>query len=157
MELTNLIVYGTIISLFTNDCIIMQIDFYIMKSSDYVEGEMFICQLIEKAYQLAHSVLLRAEDMQTIEFFDESLWSFRSTSFIPHEISSKNELNIESASTTKKKILLNLTQQKIEDPSSFGRLLQLVPNNPNLKQKARDLYRHYLQLNFKIHTHEIPQ
>lgn len=137
----------------------MQVDFYIMKSPDCFRAKMFICQLIEKAYRHQHPVVLLAENTKTINFFDQALWSYHRSSFIPHAIDESNPLEIhtESALTQKKKILVNLTLQKIAQNEIIVRLLQIVPNQTDIKQRARELYRYYSQQNFKINTHQIQQ
>ena len=62
--------------------------FYRIKG-DYNSSLLFVCQLVNKAYQKKNSVLISTPEESISKRIDERLWSFDTVSFIPHDIESE--------------------------------------------------------------------
>lgn len=62
-----------------------RIDFYILAASEQKDADLFACKLIEKAYKKDHRILLVAKDASHAIQLDQLLWSFRESSFVPHQ------------------------------------------------------------------------
>jgi DNA polymerase IIIc chi subunit len=62
--------------------------FYRIKG-DYNSLLLFVCQLVNKAYQKKISVLINTPEESISKRIDDRLWSFDTVSFIPHDIESE--------------------------------------------------------------------
>ncbi len=133
-----------------------KIDFYILRDENFLQSFTFTCQLVEKLYDQGNSICIETESPKAAEQFDQALWSFRANSFIPHEASGK-EIKVAGLKNLKTTpiIRINLQIPVQPEPIRCERLLQIVPNAPNLLQLARQNYRYYQQQNYIIASHQI--
>ena len=61
-------------------------DYYILASSDHDSRELLACKLCEKALSLGQSIHIHTETESDLHQLDQTLWNFRSDSFVPHAI-----------------------------------------------------------------------
>ncbi len=61
-----------------------RVDFYILPDGDSVE--QFACSISNKAWKSGNRVHIHTRDEQMMNMLDIMLWTFRDTSFLPHEI-----------------------------------------------------------------------
>lgn len=148
----------------------INIDFYILPDSTLELCTLFICKLTEKAYKTGSKILIQTPENEIAEKLNDSLWTFRDISFIPHSIFDENDpmpapvqiypvgarfIAPLSASHPSNNILMNLDSAVPNDYSQFQRILEIVPNNPQLKAAARNKYKYYLKEGCGVNTHEI--
>ena len=136
-----------------------QVDFYLLNGADFSDGYSFVCQLTEKVYSQGHSLWIRLTSLVETKIFDELLWTFQSNSFIPHHFLNTVEPILIVISNSKQEVnsaplWLNISLE-IFPAGNYTRLLQIVPNQPNLLQIARDHFRHYQKLGYQTRTHKI--
>ena len=63
------------------------VDFYLLNISDKEAIYRFICRLkVDKAYQQQQHVYIHTRALEEAQRLDDLLWTFRDTSFIPHQI-----------------------------------------------------------------------
>ena len=67
-----------------------RIDFYVVVGAAAAHDRV-ICRVVEKAWQQGHEVYLNCADTRAAHAFDELLWHFRDTSFVPHGLASDGE------------------------------------------------------------------
>jgi DNA polymerase III subunit chi len=61
-------------------------DYYILPSSDHDSRELLACKLCEKALSLGQRIHIHTENEADLHQLDQTLWNFRSDSFVPHAI-----------------------------------------------------------------------
>ncbi|MFT6310517.1 MAG: DNA polymerase-3 subunit chi, partial [Porticoccus sp.] len=63
-----------------------QVDFYSLSSSDAAVRLRYACILAELEYKQGKTVYLNMQSSEDCQSIDETLWSFRDNSFIPHNL-----------------------------------------------------------------------
>lgn len=133
-----------------------KIDLYLLTHPTFAECFGFVCQLVEKTCQQGHAPLIKLESEQAANSLDELLWSFKDTSFIPHQRDGLDSISAGSGQGVPLLIQCRLTEKPAGlDELNAARLLQIVPNQPNLLQLARQHYRFYQQQGCQLATHQI--
>lgn len=139
-----------------------RIDFYLLEKTDDSSRLEFICKLVEKGYKQQLSMYLHAADLQDAKQVDDLLWTYHDTSFIPHGIYQANLANIpliiighEKPPEKIAEVLINLTQEIPMFYRDFNRVIEVVPNNAQWQEKARDRYRYYRSENCELNSHRI--
>lgn len=140
-----------------------EISFYILASSSLQERDVFICKLAEKAYrQGVFSVILTASETHS-KILDDLLWTFRASSFIPHQIAPHNgaaypkQIFI-SADPTKlptSATLINVSQQLPAEWAHFERILEILHQDDACLTAGRTRYRYYQQVGAALTTHKL--
>jgi len=140
-----------------------EVDFYILSKDDIGSTMMFVCKLSEKAYKMKKSISILTPDHDFSEKLSELLWGFKKESFLPNtiKISKKKEFS-NSISVTHNEdfldnsdVLINLSDQDIDNCQSANRLIEIVPNNEELKKRARKKYKEYKESNYDVRSHNI--
>lgn len=62
-----------------------RVDFYVLTGSEERARFKLGCRIAEQAYLAGKRVFVWLDDRQSLERFDELLWSFADRSFVPHE------------------------------------------------------------------------
>ncbi|MBL7003999.1 MAG: DNA polymerase III subunit chi [Gammaproteobacteria bacterium] len=130
-----------------------KIFFYILESGRY-SPEKLVCGICSKAHQENKKLLLLTQSEQDSNRFDQALWRFDETSFIPHSLAAE-EHSLNSVCITHTApvcehytILLNTNN---EVPSHFGqyeRIIELVHDHN--KETARQHYKFYQDRGYPI-------
>ena len=137
----------------------MQVDFYILENKpNFTKSVPFVCSLVEKAYLSGHTLVLQTGDADLQSCLDEALWTYRDESFIPHQKSNQLSpfcVTVGNLHQTTASILLNLTHCNQPLDANWQRLLQIVPNDPDMLTTARTQFRHYQALGHSVNSHKI--
>lgn len=143
----------------------MQINFYILSENRQLIP--FVCQLVKTILSKTDKQLLILANADSLPMFDDTLWQFEETSFIPHDIVMADNLALTKNSPVIltdnlqlleqiPTILINLTVNPIT--TFYGeKLLEIIDSNPANIEKGREKYRHYQQsfANIPIQTFKI--
>ncbi|PCJ17749.1 MAG: DNA polymerase III subunit chi [Gammaproteobacteria bacterium] len=141
-----------------------QIDFYVLSEQSDEATHHFIARLTEKAYGSGHQIFIYTEQIDQAKQLDELLWRFRAESFLPHEITDANNpcavtaINISeqpAPDTLPKDLLINLNQQIPEAFTQYQRVIEIVSQHPDQKQRAREHFKHYKAQGFSPRSHDI--
>lgn len=140
-----------------------RIDFYIIEQGSVQATENFICRLTEKAWSQNNSVYIHTMDEQHSTSFDDLLWTFSETSFIPHQLgeSQNNEkiVSIGHETTTElphhHDVLINLHHQAPSFFSQFERVAEIISNDETSKVQGRERYQFYRDRGYALETHKI--
>lgn len=129
------------------------IDFYLLPYNSIAECGTLICRLIEKAYHQKHQIYVYTASDKDTKKFDDLLWTFRDISFVPHP----GPVQISHIIPTQEynDILINLTPGPLDFYANFNRILEIIPNNPELKTAGRKKYKYYQAEGCKILTRDL--
>lgn len=141
----------------------MKIDFYILNKLEEQADWLFACKLIEKAYELGHEVYILMENKQDALAFDELLWEFEPSSFIPHHIQGEGpkppppvQIGFEASKPSHiQDILINFSKAIPKNFKQFKRICEIVTENETIKVIKREHYKFYQGQQFTIDTHKL--
>jgi DNA polymerase III subunit chi len=140
-----------------------EVSFYILPSASLQERNLFTCKLAEKIYrQKIYSFILTDSEAHS-EIMDDLLWTFRASSFVPHQIysgSSATELkqiliSADPAVLPEGATLINLSQYYPEQLDKVERILEVLNQDAAVLQAGRNRYRQYQQAGVKLTTHKL--
>ena len=139
------------------------IDFYILSTTSEQDRYQFVCKLAEKIFRQKQKAFFLTPSIEDSENLDDLLWSFRPTSFIPHQIIQNNTHSLfdqllisnQDIPDNWSGILVNLTQQLTPNIERLTRIIEIIDNNEVCLTKGRQRYRHYKKMNLSPDTHKI--
>ena len=145
-----------------------RIDFYVQNRANQIAHEHLICKITEKAWQNQHAIFLLCSNTEQVDRFDELLWTFSETSFIPHspicdgdgDSDSDSDRKVVILSSERKtlrnyEVLINLTTDVPEHAGKFVRVIESTGYNEAMREDARKKYKYYKDRGYPIFTHEI--
>ncbi len=133
-------------------------DFYLLKQVDEHTQLLTACRIIEKAYLQSHTIYICCEDEKQAILLDKLLWEFKDISFIPHNTSDAPvvigyaELHPPQVSHD---ILVNLAQNIPDFFNNYQRIIEIIPENPETREKGREKYRFYRENHCELHSHHL--
>ena len=137
-----------------------RIDFYILSAPDI--PLRFVCNLTSKVKAEGLGVHIQARSREQAQRLDDSLWTFRDISFLPHALVDEPEAGEHSvtigwpgAAPVKTDVLIDLCHDEAQDKLGYARILELVSAEAAHKQRARELYRQYREQGYEMQTHHI--
>ncbi|EKE01237.1 MAG: DNA polymerase III, chi subunit superfamily [uncultured bacterium] len=137
--------------------------FYILAEPSLKARDLYACRVIEKAYTNGHTIYVHTATMDEAQNFDTQLWTFRDISFVPHEIYSQNStsgapilIGYNGIAPEKKEILINLTSEIPSFYQQFDHIIEIIPNDDQLKTAARKQYQVYQHSGYQMETFNIP-
>ena len=134
----------------------------------------YACRLVRKALAAQCKLIVRHQDEAQLAQFDQLLWTFSTTDFLPHVSLNKSpnegrhplashtpvllslhdaegvEQNGEQSEFPHNEILLNLSDKVPADFARFERLIEIVPQETQATQAGRERYRFYQQQGFQL-------
>ena len=140
-----------------------RINFYVLKNQRANARLDFICRLTEKVYKQGHRILLHTDDDRQASIINDLLWTWQQGSFIPHEIqtdektpdcpiviSHQNDLK-----TDLQDVLINVASEVPLFFSQFERVTEIVDQDEQTRQSARQRYRFYQDRGYSLESHDI--
>lgn len=134
--------------------------FYILQSQSLHDRYQFACKLIAKAYSLKQYCYVYTDSIEQSQLLDKLLWTFKQTSFIPHQIYDEEYgtpdykqtilIGTQAAPKNWQTLIFNLSSKYPDDLTQTERVLEILDNNKPLKQAGRQRYRQYKQNGFKM-------
>lgn len=140
-----------------------EISFYILSTTGAGARYAFACKLIEKAYRSGYFAYVVTDSDSQSQWLDQLLWTFRPTSFVPHEIYQgslpefANTVLIGSlpAPDAWQKVILNLSSHSPTDLTQSEKVLEILDNDEQVKALGRERFRYYKQSGFDPQTYHI--
>lgn len=143
-----------------------RIDFYILPGSQAQDRLLFTCRLVEKAYKIGHQLYIHTDDEQTAMRVDDTLWSYRTDSFIPHQRIDKAaatctpapapiEIGHNHDPQQHHDILINLAHKTPPFFSRFQRVAEVVVQQPDILESSRESFAFYRARGYPMHTHDL--
>ena len=138
-----------------------RVDFYILPKA--TDRRRFLGQLTGKIWGSGNTVYIHADSETEADALDESLWTYRDISFLPHEKMADGEQKSEAPITIgwrdvvagRADVLINLAGEVPEFADDFNRIVEIAGGDEHQKQMARQRYRHYRRQNYELHDHNI--
>ena len=141
----------------------MRIDFYVIKDEHPDALRRVATRLLEKALAQNLRAWVLCSNQTEAEALDDWLWTYQSTSFLPHSLASaipeglNPPIQISSnqimPDANQFDLLLNLTLEIPENIHHFKRVLDLVASHQ--KEAGRQRYKTYQQQRFDLFHHQI--
>ncbi len=139
-------------------------NFYILSSARENGRFLFCCALIEKLYMHGHRVYVHCQNDAEASRFSELLWTYKDISFIPHSLSGECSIedcpveigfNDPSKDYQDVLILLSVLPTIPNFYSQFSRIVEIVDENPTVKEILREHYQQYRTQGLEVKTHRI--
>jgi len=140
-----------------------RVDFYILPSDTPRQRALLACRLAEKAYQQQLQVYIHAASDQDSRELDDLLWTFRQGSFIPHALAGVAEADRppvlighdSEPPTDQHEVLINAAHDIPDFFGRFERVTELVDQQPDRLQQARERYTFYRERGYELHSHKL--
>lgn len=138
-----------------------QIDFYLIEQQNYI---LIACKLLEKIYKQELTAHVHCASEDIAKRVNETLWTFKDASFIPHELISEIKdheppISIgfgDQMPPAIYDILVNISPELPEFGTQFERILNIVPKHDNnWKQMARDYYKDFKEQGWQVNHHNL--
>ena len=120
------------------------------------------CEVVRKHYQAGHPVVVYSRDKPLLERFDQMLWGVAPTAFVPHvfaddPLAAQTPVLLTSAPPVARPEawLLNLDTQCPPGCEQFERVLEIVSQDENETQAARERWKQYKADGHEIQAHDI--
>ena len=138
------------------------VDFYVLKSTEPSARLRFACRLTEKAYILSHRIYAHTGTEADAQGLNDLLWTFRSGSFVPHELVEPGRLpaapvtiGYDANNTGEGDLLINLSKQTPSFYAAFRRVAEIVDRSDGCREAGRQRFRFYRGQGCEIKTHQI--
>ena len=136
-----------------------QVDFYLLASPEGDAGHL-ACKLALMALERGHRIDILAADADSARALDELMWRYPEGRFIPHDLADgptgrQAPVRIHQRAPDKADVLINLTQQPVDQPQRCRRLLEIVPHRDADRKASRDKFRAYRAQGLEPATHPI--
>ena len=139
-----------------------RVDFYVLPDQKDNGRALLACRLIDKAYNLGHSVYLLAASEPQAGALDDLLWTFRQDSFIPHErypLAGEDEspvlIGTALPADRTARVLINFSDRLPDGLERFERIVELVDQHPEVLAASRERFRQYREQGLTPETHKL--
>jgi DNA polymerase-3 subunit chi len=139
-----------------------RVDFYVVADSAPGAATLLACRLAEKAWLAGHRVYLHAAGAAEAARVDDTLWTFRQDSFVPHgryPEQAREGLPVLVGSGGDPEgfgeVLVNLTREVPPFHARFERVLEIVAADPEAREAGRARYRFYSQEGYPLQSHNV--
>ncbi len=138
-----------------------RIDFYVIEPPSVAGHDRMMCRIVEKAWQQGHGVYVHCEDDVQARAFDDLLWKFQDTSFVPHALAAKANLDTKvivgcaADDNLQPDVLVNLAPAVPEFASRYARVIESAGFDDTSRGAARIRYRFYQDRGFPLNTHKV--
>ena len=129
----------------------MQVFFHYFEKTSGRDLLVYICRLVEKGYkQGSKPIYIHFDSENEAKEFDSLLWTFRQESFIPHTILGHPEeeetpviIGWDTNQIETAEALINVSQGIPRASTSTSKIHEIVGNDENKKNKAREKWKAY--------------
>lgn len=137
-------------------------DFYLLEGGDSRERWKFACREIEKAFLAEQFVLVWFDNAADLAAFDDLLWTFADSSFVPHEpLGPESDweatpvlLSACKAPAAAPHVIVNLASGVPPGAQSAARVVEIIDADPGRRQAGRLRFKQYRELGIEPVTHK---
>ena len=122
----------------------------------------FACRLTAKVCAKSAKLIVWSPDAKTLSEFDRNLWTWQSTSFVPHcrvdsPLASETPvlLAANGENLPHHEVLLNLGDEWPPFFASFDRLLEIVSTDEADKERARERWSFYKKRGYDLQINDM--
>ncbi len=133
-----------------------RVDFYVLPEADLARRAEFACRLTEKAFRAGHRVYLHATDQSAAQALDKLLWGFRPQAFIPHGLvgtdnADRVAIGWDNEPGEYREVMINLDLRVPDFVGRFERVLEVVVQDPSVRDPLRESWKHYRHYGYPLH------
>ena len=137
-----------------------KVDFYGLPVGEPHARLLFACRLAERAWHEGHRVWLHGADGAMAEALDELMWTFRDTSFVPHERAPGSTgcpvlIGCGADEPSHHDVLINLADEVPQFYGRFARVAEIVLNDDQAKATLRARWKLYRDAGHTLEHHAI--
>lgn len=139
-----------------------QVEFYILNENYTDKVDLFACALIEKIYVPRKRIYVRTQSHEQALRLDELLWTYEPSQFLPHQLKEEGlmppapiQLSDAPDCPSNIQIFINLHVDFPVITASLQHIIEIVANEENALQQARERYRLYRQQNMQPQYHDL--
>ncbi len=139
-----------------------RVDFYILPETTKRTTDQVLCSLTGKAWKRGNRVYIHTDSPDRSARLDNLLWTFNDTSFLPHGVVNKTEMENtpvlighEDPPEDLHDIMINMTNTVPLFFGRFDRLIEIVDQAAEERAQARDRYRFYQERGYTLNTHNL--
>ncbi|MEM7407765.1 MAG: DNA polymerase III subunit chi [Pseudomonadota bacterium] len=135
-----------------------RVDFYVLADGAGRERELTACRIVEKAWQQGHTVWLTTEDQRQAERMDQLLWTFRDSSFVPHERGPAESGVVGIVPYTERHtggVLVNVANAALLPLERAARIAEIIPADADGRSYGRQRFRAYRDAGAEPETHNL--
>ncbi len=141
------------------------VNFYILSDSDLHNRLLFVCRLVEKAFEQQLPTLIITADNVQLQTLDRLIWSFKPERFIPHDIIDEQLTKPSSVLLTdnvgalnninfQPKVVIDLSYDAT--PLNFPKIMLVANQYQEILANARMKYKSYVNSGVTPTVHKIP-
>ncbi len=129
----------------------------------------YACRLLRKAYRAGSTVVVTADEA-TLKALDRQLWVFDDQEFVPHVLDLPGKPVPARQHTTpiwltvtpqnvpgERQVLINLGNELLFGMEGYGRLFEVVSNDPEDRQLGRQRWKAYQARGWEVKPHEVKE
>ncbi len=137
-----------------------QVDFYILSSEAIAERLQFACKLTQKVYRMGHRVYIHTADQAGAEQFNQLLWQFSPSSFVPHALQGQadNEgvtIGWSDNPGESHDVMINLDLSVPGFVGRFERVAEVVVQDPLVRDPLRNSWKFYKDRGYPINRNNL--
>lgn len=145
-----------------------RVDFYILTERNRRTMDQLLCTLTNKAIQGGHQVYIHAQGADHSQQLDDWLWTFQDVSFLPHaciDVQAVAQQDYDQPTpvlighddppSALHDIMINMTNEVPFFFGRFDRLIEIVSQQPEQRDRARERYRFYQERGYTLNTHQL--
>lgn len=137
-----------------------RIEFHVLPAGTRRAHDVIVCEMIERLWQAGRALYVHCPDPAAQSDFDELLWTFHDTSFVPHAVRGDAQpapvrvlLGCDTAAPDCVDTLINLHDEVPGFFSQFEHVLETAGHDDASRQRARARYRFYKERGYPLATH----
>jgi len=136
-----------------------RIDFHVLKTQGRRPHDVYVCELVQQAFQDGRRVHIHCLDEDMVTALDDLLWTFHDTSFVPHAVAGSADetaapvlLAASLAAPATADLLVNLHVDVPPFFSQFEQVVETTGEDDRAKALARTRYKFYKDRGYPIAT-----
>lgn len=137
-----------------------RVGFYVVQDSAPGKRLEVAVRLADKAFSQGHRIFINAVDEAQAKQLDEMLWQFRPASFLPHGLQGQPEADMIAIGwgqepTRHNDLLINLQLDIPAFFSRFGRVAEVVTQDPTSLEALRASWKFYQSRGYQLEKHDL--
>ena len=137
-----------------------QVDFYVLPENGSLTAHAAVGRIANKALSRGHQIFVQVTDEATATALQDSLWTFRDASFLPHAIVGKDDgepliIGWSEPPLEHDDVLINTTGAVPGHFARFGRLAEIVAPDVATLVASREAWRFYRDRGYPLAKHDL--
>ncbi len=137
-----------------------RVGFYVVQAAGLDQRLQVAARLADKAFSQGHRIFINAADREQARSLDELLWSFRPDSFLPHALAGEENgepviIGWGQDPGDHSDLLINLQLEPPPFFARFGRVAEVVTQDPASLEALRNAWRMYRERGYQLEKHDL--